>query len=389
MRIYGKKSGRNKPGAMFARSYMYYSRQNQRRKNTCTRYNSEPRISTENHYLNEYISKTPEERDNAELAGMIILIFMLACIVFFCIASQVTGDNELGWLFWLCVVLLSYSVYSLKGKIDAIKIRRVMEQERGLEQKVSSSNVPQSLLIKEKEADIRQMISEREPIIQQKEKVEKELSDFNGKLLKTKAIKSRIEELAEEKNSLEKVLGEKTYRIVWKRTERYNSFEKSMEYLRHTKVVLRKGDYTNPDISNLFIPCKYVEEKNGFIKFSPTPVCMEIDGDWFCITSDAIYCFDKEKGTYKGCVGTKEYSITRTTECWTEKEPYTTWTYRRVDGGPDRRYKNNPMITCYAEHKRSSNDVICIRIMDKKVSYQVEPASRDYIMKNKARFEPA
>ncbi|WP_024865641.1 hypothetical protein [Butyrivibrio sp. FCS014] len=368
---------------------MYYSRQNQRNKNASGKNYNAPQTSTWDYYRNEYASLTPEERDNSELGAICLAMVVLFFIVLFSIVAQVKGNHELGWLFWLCVFLFSYSIYSFKNKLNTIKVRRGLTQERSTISKLTVSNVPECFLLKDKDAEIKRIISERESILQQKCDIEMKITELKSKLIKTKTVKTKIEELIGEKERLEKELNEKICKVTWKCTSKYKSFEQSMEYLRHVKAVIRRGELGDSNISSLFIQCKYIEEKNGFIEFGPKPVCMEISDNWFCITSDAIYCFDKGTGAYKGCVGTEEYRITRTTEEWTEKVPYTTWTYRRVDGGPDRRYKNNPMTTCYSEYHRSSSNVICIRILDKRISYQVEPSERDYIMKHKSNFEPA
>lgn len=100
---------------------------------------------------------------------------------------------------------------------------------------------------------------------------------------------------------------------------------------------------------------------------------------FFCLIPHFIVLFST-KGKYISTLKPRVFSAFRANGHWTEQIPHTTWTYTRVDGGPDRRYRHNPQRTYYTSVSHTDSDALGIRLANIKGKYDIRKAERkDYV----------
>lgn len=385
MRIYGRRSGRNRPGARFARSYMFYSRQSQKVRSNRNTISDTEILQNSNLYgqkSNNHEIRADKNSSTGAFGGGVMI-----CVALVLLASAVS-DNQgsigfvvLGAVFFIFCAMIFICVFGSKEDNNS----KEKSENNGLN--LGLDNIYSGYLLRSRDAEIKKLIEDRKNTIEQEAMVQKEISSLRLKLFKTKEMKSLMAVLKTTKEKLDEKLENATYIVTWERTNRYRDFENAMLYLREVRTVERVGKYVTSDIRKLFVPYWSIKEKIDSVVINPAPICVELGDGWFCITSEAIYCFDKRTGEYIACLSPDGFRIVRMTEEWTEREPYTEWMHRKVDGGPDRRYKNNPLVTRYNLVQRSGSNLICISICNQKAYYRLEPKATEYLISHKSEFE--
>ncbi len=132
---------------------------------------------------------------------------------------------------------------------------------------------------------------------------------------------------------------------------------------------------STPDSERLSIPYNPIGDMLH-IKFSTEPLCISLGDNIFCVVPYYIVHF-KKSGAYVSTYSCKAVKAGVTNGSYDERVKHVTWMYTRVDGLPDRRYKNNPKRVYYTTTTHTVWNMLSLGIVNYQLKYEVEESIKN------------
>lgn len=150
-------------------------------------------------------------------------------------------------------------------------------------------------------------------------------------------------------------------------TREFISLKSQFDFLKssYTKI------YDNtPSIRQIMVAYNPIGDMKN-IRFSTEPLCFALGNNIFCVIPYYIVQF-RSNGDYVTTYSSKAIRGGLANGSYNERIRHVTWAHTRVDGSPDRRYKNNPQRVYYTTTTHTVYNLLVIGIVNYQLNYEVD-----------------